>query len=272
LIKEEAKEIQTFWDDILKDESKCNVKSATEEFKNFANSLSANATWPEPISMNIKNIDFELYLFSHHKVLEQEKAMPEIDLGEAEKMRQQAYGMANGDLKTPTATIDDLGDPSKWPAVDKPQLGQITILDYEYWLVYMLNATLITLLPMYWGDGFDIPPFMTPLLLPAIYFPIAPPVHIHVLRLNVLIVFGLALRGIWPAPIILFVNMSDRPINVMLPVMMALDGMKMLLELVIMHMENLVPSIINGLLNQYNMESMVMKKKEDKFKIYKSLI
>jgi hypothetical protein len=180
--------------------------------------------------------------------------------------------MAEGELKTPTASIDDLGDPSKWPDVDKPQLGQITMFDYEYWLIYMLNATLITLLPMYWGDGFDIPPFMVPLPLPAIYFPIAPPIHIHVLSLNVLIVFGLALRGIWPAPIILIVNMSDRAIDVMLPVMMVLDAAKMLLAMVISLAENLVPSIINGLLNQNNIENIVMRKKEDKFKIYKSLI
>ena len=54
----------------------------------------------------------------------------------------------------------------------------------------MLNATLFTLNPFYWADGFEFPPFIPPTPFPAIYFPIAPPVMIPVV--NVLMVFGIA--------------------------------------------------------------------------------
>ena len=74
-------------------------------------------------------------------------------------------------------------------------------MDYEYWLVYMLNATLVSI--PFLCDGL-CSPIIPPVPLPGIYFPIAPPVMIPVV--NVLMVFGIAIRGIWPAPIILLVN------------------------------------------------------------------
>jgi len=69
------------------------------------------------------------------------------------------------------------------------------------------------------ADGFDIPPTMTPIPLPCIYICFN---TIFIKQLNLVIVIGLALRGIWPWPVVLFVNCSSTPASYLTPLIAAL--------------------------------------------------
>ena len=130
--------------------------------------------------------------------------------------------------------------------------------------------TLLTLIPTYWADGFDIPPFMVPTPLPAIYFPIAPPVMIPVV--NVLMVFGIALRGIWPAPIILMVNLSSNDIDAMIFIKIALEIAKDIFRKSQELIENGIPKMVNKIAEGYISENQIAQKAIEKFKTYSSII
>jgi len=145
-----------------------------------------------------------------------------------------------------------------------------TIFDYDYWLVYMLNATLFTLIPTFWADGFDIPPYMTPLLLPAIYLPIAPPVMIP--KVNMLIVFGIAIRGIWPAPIILMVNLSSDDADAMIFLKLSMEIAKDIFKRLQETIENSIPAMVKSIINKYISENEIALKAIEKFRTYSSII
>ena len=91
------------------------------------------------------------------------------------------------DFPIPTEPSDDSNDPT---------FDEITIKDYDYWKRYFALATVISI--PYLADGFDIPPTMTPIPLPCIYICFN---TIFIKQLNLVIVIGLALRGIWPWPV-----------------------------------------------------------------------
>jgi len=43
---------------------------------------------------------------------------------------------------------------------------------------------------------------------------------------NMIMVFGIAIRGMYPWPIILYVNTSDQPISILTPLIAILDRLK----------------------------------------------
>ena len=91
--------------------------------------------------------------------------------------------------------------------------------------------------------------------LPAIYLPIAPPVMIPVV--NVLMVFGIALRGIWPAPIILMVNLSSSDIDVMVFIKIALEIAKDIFRKSQELIENGIPKMVNKIAEGYISEKQM---------------
>lgn len=250
----EADQIQSFWEKILAlYDSTYKYELVEQEIQDYANGLTKWATWPESTQITAGKYKCELYTFINRDV---EKAeIPNIDLNDMPE-----------EVTIPAATIDY----SQAADLLEPKEGDITILDYEYWLVYMLNATLLTLLPTYWSDGFDVPPFMTPTLLPAIYLPIAPPIKIPFI--NVLIVFGFSLRGLWPAPIILMVNMSNHDLNAMLPFMVALEVARKAFAKIMETAENIIPKTINKLIDQASEENVGFKKTMDMFRTFAAVI
>jgi hypothetical protein len=154
--------------------------------------------------INISGKTYDLYTFTHRNMPPKEFNLKDTPL---------PSNMEEVSTDIPDAAIDytDIRD------ILGPDDKTITINDYLYWLIWFTNATLLTLIPIYWADGFDIPtPFgPVPLPLPGIYFPIAPPVTIPFV--NVTIVFGLAIRGIWFFPIVLMINLNSHDINALLP-------------------------------------------------------
>ncbi len=261
----EADQILAYWKGILDKYGTTNIgepegpwgeynyKTVEKEIQDYANNLNNVAQWPESMQIDAGKYRCTLYTFVNRDI---EKAeIPNIDLDSTDY---------NTDI--PDAVVDY----TQTSDLLQPKEGDITIMDYEYWLVYMLNASLVTLMPQYWADGFDIPILMTPTLLPAIYVPIAKPIKIPFV--NVLIVVGIAIRGIWPAPIFLMVNMNNHDLNAMLPVMVALELSKTAFAKTMEKLENVVPETINALIDKASAENVNYRKILDKFRTYASVI
>lgn len=255
MIKDEALKIEEFWKNVIIEyRTTCNTEQAIKDMSDYANEMNLNVIWPQSININVDNTNYELYTF--------------IDPFKKEKKLPSSIPYDEKDIDSLENAINVVVDPND--IKDIRQNDPITIFDYEYWLVYMLNATLFTLIPSYWADGFDIPPFMTPLLLPAIYLPIAPPVMIPVV--NVLMVFGIALRGIWPAPIILMINLTSDNIDVMVFLKIALEIAKDIFKKIQETVENTIPMLVNEMLMGYLDENEVAQKAIEKFRTYSSII
>ena len=256
LIQTESKLILEFWKKVLAayndPNGKYNLYNIIKDMQGYAGKMNSYAQWPTPINIKVDNTNYELYTFADR--YEDPKSAPEEIIVPAD--------MGNVEIPDPVVDLNNLPEPR--------DRDKITIMDYEYWLVYMLNATLFTLMPTYWADGFDIPPFMTPTPLPAIYLPIAPPVMIPVV--NVLMVFGIALRGIWPMPIILMVNLSSSDIDAMVFIKIALEIAKDVFKKSQELVENGIPMMINKLAEGYISENQIAQKAIEKFKTYSSII
>jgi len=256
MIKDEAKKIDEFWKKIITEyKSTYNVDKAIKDIQDYANGLNSNAKWPQSLNIKVDNTNYELYTFTN-PFKTPKKSIAEIPYVEED------MDNLEDNIKDPIIDLEDVKDIR--------ENDPITIFDYEYWLVYMLNATLFTLIPIYWADGFDIPPFMVPLPLPAIYLPIAPPVMIPIV--NVLMVFGIALRGMWPAPIILMINLSSDDIDVMIFLKIALEIAKDIFKKIQETVENTIPMMVNQLLMGYINENEIAQKAIEKFRTYSSII
>ena len=257
MLKDESKKIEDFWQEVIAEYyGSNNLDNAINAITDYANGMNKNAKWPQSISFNVNNTNYELYTFLNP--FKTPKEIPN-DIPFADLEMNNLENELSGD------PVIDLTDTK-----DIRENDPITIFDYEYWVVYMLNATLFTLIPMYWADGFDIPPFMTPLRLPAIYFPIAPPVMIPIV--NVLMVFGIALRGMWPAPIILMINLSSDDIDVMIIVKIVMEIVKDVFKQMQNLVENTIPMVVNEMLMGYLDENEIAQKAIEKFRTYSSII
>lgn len=255
LLKNESELIEKFWKEVLAEYySNYNLDTAISGISIYANNMNSTIQWPSSINIKLGNTNYELYTFMDYDGQDKNKDVPTEIL----------FPQDTGKIEIPDPTIDLNNLP------DAREHDPITIMDYEYWLVYMLNATLFTLIPLYWGDGLDIPPFMIPTPLPAIYLPIAPPVMIPIV--NVLMVFGIALRGIYPAPIILMVNLSSDDIDAMIVIKIALQIAKDIFKKAQEFVENTIPMMTNELIRQYLSENQVAQKAIDKFRTYASII
>ena len=256
LIQTESKLIMDFWKKVLAayndPNGKYNLDNVINDIKGYADKMNSYAKWPTPINIKVNNTNYELYTFADR--YEDPKSAPEEIIVPAD--------MGNVEIPDPVVDLDNLPEPR--------DRDKITIMDYSYWLVYMLNATLFTLNPFYWADGFEFPPFIPPTPFPAIYFPIAPPVMIPVV--NVLMVFGIALRGIWPAPIILMVNLSSSDIDAMVFIKIALEIAKDIYRKSQELIENGIPKMVNKIAEGYISENQMAQKTIEKFKIYSSII
>jgi len=267
LVALEAAELKDFWvDGIIMDyRNEYEMGTMSEpgavmlSLNAMVDKVSGNGymQWPEPMDITIEDKLCKLYEFQDRKV-ESDNSIDDISIPELKK--------------------DPIEEPSKEAELDmedncdivEPKEGDITIMDYQYWLVYMMNATLLTMLPAYWADGFDIPVINAYIPLPAVYIPIAPPVPINILHIT--LVFGIAIRGIFVVPIAIILNMSSNDINAMTPVMVTLEQARLLFEKAVNEAENLIPNMLRRMVNVLYENNASCQLLIDKFKTYASLI
>lgn len=247
LLKDEAKQIINFWKNVLAAyNSTYNLDKVTKELQDYADNMNSIAEWPQSTELKIDNTTYNLYTFTN----------PYEDPKDIDDNLQY-----NNNVKEPEDVNLNLED------IIEQKHSNITIMDYEYWLVYMLNATLVSI--PFLCDGL-CSPIIPPVPLPGIYFPIAPPVMIPVV--NVLMVFGIAIRGIWPAPIILLVNTTSNNIDATLFIRMALETGKNIFKDSQSLIENQIPAMVTEMMNNYIKDNEIAQKAADKFRTYSSII
>jgi hypothetical protein len=101
-----------------------------------------------------------------------------------------------------------------------PTDDEITITDTKYWQKYYILATFISL--PFVADGWDPAP-LSPVLMPGFYFCIK---AIHIKSLDIVMVLGIAIRGIYVYPIIQINNLTSNYVSALTPLIALLKKIK----------------------------------------------
>lgn len=269
LVKEEAAKIKTFWIKVIDYYRKNNIQSLIGKLDDLTNKLTQYAIWPQPIDVTIEGTQYQHWLFKNP--VDGEKTADDTDAEGVDDYPtdvsigaiQNGAGLpnnGNGDGTgdgTGVATPDtgsaraamDSGQASRSSDND-PNEKEITIVDTEYWVRYFSLATVITL--PFLADGLDIPPAMTPVPLPGIYIAFK---AIHIKLFDVVLVIGLAIRGMYISPILLTVNLSDKDISPLLPLVAILKQVQQMFSAAIDMIEMTVPNLIGILIMKLEKEN-----------------
>ncbi len=187
--------------------------------------------WADPMEIYHECIQTNYYLFTdiynaatmnflasggnlsdfNYEVLPGEGVMPVKSMKDLDKLEQR---IAEDDKN---AEKDD----NLSTSVNSKTRGDITKL--KYWLKYCLHATLVNcMVPLFWGTGILISG--VPIPLPIIYIPF------FVIPGRTICVIGIGLCGIFPWPMLLFVNASNVNSTIIPPLNIAIDLVIKLLE------------------------------------------
>ena len=257
LVKDENRKLTEFWTEIIRLYNDCSIEKCKKELLDYiakqtgtnvdgnSESVFVDAEWPAKQTITVNNQDYNLYVFENRVKIEE----------------------PTGDETEPSNDED-----AKLKEADEPRPGEITIFDCEYWYVYFALATVISLpLVMDWADGLDIP---TPagiisIPLPGIYICIA---CLPIKMFNIVIVFGLAIRGMWIFPIILIVNMSSTAINFLLPLKIAVEKLKEIFSQRLSSMENTIADVADVLIYQLEEQNKQYRIQNKQYEVYKAAL
>ena len=250
LVEEERDKLHNFWEEAIRAYYANPITKEINKFKEYAENLNPYADWPAPINIPIEGITYKLYTFSNPQYKPTPVPEPEedIDLDNITEPQEPT------DFPIPTEPSDDSNDPT---------FDEITIKDYDYWKRYFALATVISI--PFLADGFDIPPTMTPIPLPCIYICFN---TIFIKQLNLVIVIGLALRGIWPWPVVLFVNCSSTPASYLTPLIAALQKLRELFQAKIEKIECTIPNLVQIIINKLERENIQYRKTNIEYQVY----
>ena len=201
--------LNNFWEEIItlyfKKET---FEDITKEYKEYAESLNKDAEWPAAITIPIEGRSYKLYEFANPLIVPEE---PEEDAVSAD------YEINSTMPPQPTTAPIPTDVPANYPAMfsdNDPKRNEITVKDYAYWVKYFSLATLISI--PFLADGLDIPTpgGLVPIPLPCIWICFN---AIYIKPLDIVLVIGLGLRGIYPWPVLLGVNLSSNYASIMTP-------------------------------------------------------
>lgn len=252
LVKDENRKLSEFWAEVIALYKDCAIEKCKKELLDYiAGQTGTNADgnsettyvfadYPPVQQITVNNQLYDLYVFENRIEID--------DSGNDDN---------NGN------NIND---------ADEPQRGEITVFDCEYWYLYFALATVISLpLVMDWADGLDIP---TPvgllsIPLPGIYICIA---CLPIKFLNIVVVFGLAIRGMWIFPIILVVNLSSTAINFLIPIKIAVEKLKEIFSLRLSSMEQSISDIADVLIYQLEEQNKQYRIQNKQYEVYKAAL
>ena len=268
LILEESKRICDFWDDMILEYENCKLNNCLDNLNEIANQFDEYAEWPTPTTLRINNVEYKHYLFTN---LYERKEMPvDISVGE--------YDFPEEIPEFPKIPTDiSVNEEEALEQMNKHEIMEVnedpdipTIKDTDYWKKYFTLATLICLVPTYWNCGLDIMPFIQNIPLPCIFIAIK---SIDIPMFHMVIVFGIAIRGMYPWPIILYLNTSDQPISILTPLVATLDKLKTVFNQTINKIEwEPIEGIAEYYINKLNNEINDIKRENLKLDAYKRAI
>lgn len=272
LVTEEAEKIKTFWAKAISAYKGKPIASLINDVEDLGKRLDKFAEWPAPVDITISGQEYQHWLFKNPF---ESKDKNIADDGDADAENYDCDNMNIDDIQnngfggTGTAGDQSVSSPSDADAAaamenggaarqsaNDPSEKEITIVDTEYWVKYFSLATVITL--PFLADGLDIPPTMTPVPLPCIYIAFK---AIHIKLFDVVLVIGLAIRGIYISPVLLTVNLSDKDISPLLPLVAILKQVRSMFQAAISTVEMTIPNIIGLLINKLEMENQEYRRK-----------
>lgn len=263
LVIEESNKLIEFWDKIIDLYRKeCNMDVCINHLYNIAYSFDTVAQWPNYSEITIDNIHYKHYLFENIYTKEYEPVNDDIVIGDYDFPEQVDFPDIPDELPpvdedwalNELNNFDDMAEP------DNPNV--VTIKDFKYWQKYFSLATLICLPPCFWNCGLDIIPFIQLIPLPCIFIAIS---SVYIKIFGIIMVFGIAIRGMYPWPIILYVNTTNQPISIMTPLLVVLQQIKDMMNKKLQDLEEIsVKGIIQLLIKQLENDSNNIKKENKK--------
>lgn len=238
LVKHECNILETFWSKCIAEYEAYSVNNCVEEIETLANSQSKYAEWPAPGSLTIDGITYKHYLFANTKEDERDPYPDNFD-----EEHGLDYSTTQPDIPTECEVMpaeqDFLLDNNDDAQPNEP--GPHT---FKYWQRYFSLATVISL--PFFNCGIDIPPFVMMIPLPCIFICLG---VCYIQILDITLVFGLSIRGMYIWPIILYINMSNNYVNILTPLIAVLKNILAKIQSKIETLsEAPVTSIVNGLI------------------------
>ena len=252
LVKEEQRILSEFWKEMISKYDKIDINDCISEIKQIPTEFSKYAVWPQERVFTVKGVEYHHYLFENRpEGKDKEDKNIERDLNDTIP-------------EEPT----DVNPPEVGPEIlplneNDPHENEITIKDYEYWVRYFALATVISL--PFLNCGLDFPPSVMFIPLPCIFICLG---VVYIQILDIVLVFGLSIRGMYIWPVILYVNCSNSPCNIMTPLVSMLRTIKSKISAKINAMTDLpVTSIANMFINMLEEDNRNLKKQNKQMEI-----
>lgn len=248
LIQEEYKLLTDFWDTTIKAYQEKSIQKIIKGISDEADKLSQYAEWPTPTTITIEGQEYQHYLFQNpvHSIND-----ADYDTGDDNANEYDENQIVEEPKETPDMSVSEEDAINALFNTDDDK-DDIAITDTAYWVKYFNLATIISLPPAFWASGLDIPPSMTPVPMPGIYIAIK---AIYIKSFNIVIVIGIAIRGIYVFPILLVVNLSDQDLSPLTPLIALLNKVKDMYKAGISTIEQTIPNIIGLLIYKLEKEN-----------------
>ena len=259
LTAEEEKKLNEFWEEMIAVFESTTMDTCIEKTRKLSESINSYATWPQPMPFAYGDDYYEHYLFQNGTSKRQE---PDGDVD---------YGLdAKSDLPKapetidpPEVTLDDLR-----MGADNIQEGEISIIDFDYWKKYFSLATIISL--PFLNCGLDIPPDIMMIPFPCIFIALS---CVYIKMLDLTLVVGLSIRGMYIWPIFLYVNCSQFPLSIMTPLIAQVKTIKSKISAKINGLAEIsVNSIADGFIQMIETDSRRMRRENKQIETYISQI
>lgn len=232
--------LEGFWKDIIGEYLGLDINTLIDEVQHISDRVQVYAQWPPEKQIKVGKNTYNHYLF--------------------ENSGRKGEPQTNDDIEQQNDTIPneptDVDAPDPGPGIlplneNDPQPDEISLKDYEYWVRYFGLATVISL--PFLNCGLDFPPTVMFIPLPCIFICLG---VVFIQPLDVVMVFGLSIRGMYIWPIILFVNPSNHPCNIMTPLVSMLKSIQSKISQKISTMVDApVTSIANMFINKLENEN-----------------
>ena len=268
LVQEESKKIRAFWDKVLKLYEESSYDNCYNSFIELTNKIDEYAQWPVPQDITIGDNYYQHYLFENIYPVNVDSSVNDISIGDYSFPDEVDFPEIPDDVSVDENwAIDEM---NKHEQLEPDDPNAITFKDFPYWKRYFALATLICIVPTFWNCGLDIFPFIQCIPLPCIFIAIK---SVYIPIFNMIMVFGIGIRGMYPWPIILYVNTSDQPISILTPLIAVLDRLKNTFYGKLDKIEQVpIQSLANAYIAKLNKEINDLKKENIKLDNFKTVI
>ena len=250
LVKEENEKLEEFWSEVLAKYLGMSVQDCIDKTTEFIDKANAYAAWPSSTQIKYNDEYYDLYLFQNRNT-GRKKMEPDGDVD---------YGI------DPKDDIPEVPDPFQPPEItpddvnmtgpDNIQEGEISIKDFDYWKKYFALATIISL--PFLNCGLDIPPYIMMIPLPCIFIALA---CTYIQPLDLVLVVGLSIRGMYIWPVFLYVNCSQMPLSIMTPLIAQVKSIKSKISAKINGIAELsIESIADGFIQMVENDSRELRR------------